>query len=129
MAESSGPQRPNPAKKEPSKESLGKLGRMGKGTMIGAGLGLGITVVGLPLVLGALGFTSAGIAAGSVAAKMMSASAIASGGGIAAGGPVAMLQSVGATGLALSTKLGVTAATSSAGAAIAAAKQPQKPGQ
>ncbi|XP_067316668.1 interferon alpha-inducible protein 27-like protein 2A [Anolis sagrei] len=106
-----------------------RLTNSGKGAMIGAGLGIGLTVVGLPLVLGAAGFTSAGIAAGSIAAKMMSASAIASGGGVAAGSSVAVLQSIGAAGLALSTKLGVTAATASAGAAIGAAKKPspQKP--
>ncbi|XP_070259843.1 interferon alpha-inducible protein 27-like protein 2 [Myotis yumanensis] len=44
-----------------------------------------------PLVLGAMGFTSAGIAASSIAAKMMSAAAIANGAGVAAGGLVATL--------------------------------------
>ena len=48
-----------------------------------------------PLVLGAAGFTSAGIAAGSVASKMMSVAAVANGGGVAAGGVVATLQSAG----------------------------------
>ena len=43
----------------------------------------------------AFGFTVAGISAGSIAAKMMSAYAIANGGGVAAGGVVASLQSVG----------------------------------
>ncbi len=43
--------------------------------------------------VGAIGFTSGGIAAGSMAASMMSSSAIASGGGVAAGGVVATLQS------------------------------------
>ena len=49
--------------------------------------------------VGAIGFTSGGIAAGSMAASMMSSSAIASGGGVAAGGVVATLQSIGAAGL------------------------------
>ncbi|KAJ0008866.1 hypothetical protein NQD34_016280, partial [Periophthalmus magnuspinnatus] len=53
------------------------------------------SVAAVPLVLGAVGFGSAGILAGSVAAKMMSAAAIANGGGVAAGSTVAVLQSVG----------------------------------
>lgn len=52
-------------------------------------------VASVPLVLGAVGFTSGGIAAGSAAAKMMSATAVANGGGVAAGSTVAVLQSVG----------------------------------
>jgi hypothetical protein len=47
------------------------------------------------VALGAMGFTGAGIAASSIAAKMMSAAAIANGGGVAAGSLVATLQSVG----------------------------------
>lgn len=50
------------------------------------------------MAIGALGFTSAGIAAGSVAAKMMPAAAIANGGGVAAGSSVAVLQSIGEWG-------------------------------
>ena len=50
-------------------------------------------------VVGAMGFTSGGIAAGSMAAGMMSAEAVAAGGAIAAGGTVATLQSIGAAGL------------------------------
>ncbi|XP_060081782.1 interferon alpha-inducible protein 27, mitochondrial-like [Ylistrum balloti] len=56
-------------------------------------------VVATPLVLGAVGFTSTGILAGSLAAKAMSAAAIANGGGVAAGSAVAICQSVGAAGL------------------------------
>lgn len=52
-------------------------------------------MVSVPVVLGTMGFTSAGIAASSVAAKMMSAAAISNGGGVAAGSLVATLQSVG----------------------------------
>ncbi|XP_061452516.1 interferon alpha-inducible protein 27-like protein 1 [Rhineura floridana] len=106
-----------------SSERWTRLGNMGMGAMIAATLGVGITVVAVPVVLGAVGFTSAGTAAGSYAASMMSASAVASGGAVSAGSTVAVLQSVGAAGLALSTKVGVTVATASAGAAIGAAKK------
>lgn len=54
----------------------------------------GALALGLP----ALGFTGAGIAAGSVAAKLMSWSAIAHGGGVPAGGLVATMQSLGESG-------------------------------
>ncbi|XP_035024239.2 interferon alpha-inducible protein 27-like protein 2 isoform X3 [Hippoglossus stenolepis] len=51
-----------------------------------------------PKALGAAGFTSGGIAAGSTAAKMMSASAVASGGRVGAGSLVSACQSKGASG-------------------------------
>lgn len=54
----------------------------------------GALALGLPL----LGFTGAGIAGGSVAAKLMSWSAIAHGGGVPAGGMVATMQSLGESG-------------------------------
>ena len=54
--------------------------------------------------LGALGFTAGGIAANSVAAGMMSSAALANGGVVATGGTVAILQSVGAAGIAASTQ-------------------------
>ncbi|KAJ7304349.1 hypothetical protein JRQ81_011899 [Phrynocephalus forsythii] len=104
-------------------ESLRKLANMGKGGLIGAAVGIGVTACAVPALLGVVGFTSGGIAAGSCAAKIMSASAIASGGGVPAGGTVAVLQSVGATGLAASTKAGVTAVTASVGAALGASKK------
>ncbi|XP_030844259.1 interferon alpha-inducible protein 27-like protein 2A isoform X1 [Strongylocentrotus purpuratus] len=50
------------------------------------------------IALTAVGFTSAGIAAGSCAAGMMSSAAIANGGGVVAGGVVATLQAAGAAG-------------------------------
>ncbi|CAG10724.1 unnamed protein product, partial [Tetraodon nigroviridis] len=59
----------------------------------------------VPVALGALGFTSAGVAAGSLAAKMMSAAAIANGGGVAAGSLVAVLQSAGMAGLSAATNM------------------------
>lgn len=46
---------------------------------------------------------------------MMSAAAIANGGGVAAGGIVATLQSVGAAGLALGTQTAVVGAGAAAG--------------
>ncbi|XP_075387751.1 interferon alpha-inducible protein 27, mitochondrial-like [Tenrec ecaudatus] len=54
-----------------------------------------MAVASAPVVLSAVGFTSAGIAVSSLAAKMMSAAAVANGGGVAAGSLVATLQSVG----------------------------------
>lgn len=54
-----------------------------------------LVVAAVPVGLGAMGFTGAGIAASSIAAKMMSAAAVANGGGVAAGSLVATLQSVG----------------------------------
>ncbi|XP_050652684.1 interferon alpha-inducible protein 6 isoform X2 [Macaca thibetana thibetana] len=62
-------------------------------------IGGGLAVAGLP----ALGFTGAGIAANSVAASLMSWSAIMNGGGVPAGGLVATLQSV--DGVSLSPRL------------------------
>ncbi|KAM6216970.1 interferon alpha-inducible protein 6 [Rhynchocyon petersi] len=56
--------------------------------------GGGLMALGLPL----LGFTGAGIAANSLAASLMSYSAVLNGGGVPAGGVVATLQSLGATG-------------------------------
>lgn len=85
---------------------------------IGAALGAGLLHVGIPMAIGALGFTSAGIAAGSVAAKMMSAAAIANGGGVAAGSSVAVLQSIGAAGCSLGTKIGLGTLGSAAGATL-----------
>ena len=57
-----------------------------------------VAVAAVPVLLGAAGFTGAGIAASSLAAKMMSAAAVANGGGVAAGSLVAVLQSVGLLG-------------------------------
>ena len=68
-----------------------------------------------PAVAGALGFTAQGITAGSAAAGMMSAAALAEGGGVAAGSTVATLQAVGATGA------GALAGTALAGTICAAA--------
>lgn len=69
------------------------------GKVIAITVGAVSTVLLAPAVLGAVGFTSAGIAAGSTAAGMMSSVAAANGGGVAAGSLVAVLQSAGAAGL------------------------------
>ncbi|XP_032901238.1 interferon alpha-inducible protein 27-like protein 2B [Amblyraja radiata] len=71
-------------------------------------------VVAAPLVVGALGFTAAGISAGSAAATMMSWF----GGATAAGGVVATLQAVGVIGLTASAK--VVVASTGAGVAYLA---------
>ncbi|XP_012999841.1 interferon alpha-inducible protein 27-like protein 2B isoform X2 [Cavia porcellus] len=70
-----------------------------------AAAGGGLAVVSVPLVLSAVGFTGAGITASSLAAKMMSVTAIANGGGVPAGSLVATLQSVGAAGLSMSSNV------------------------
>ncbi|XP_019367766.1 PREDICTED: interferon alpha-inducible protein 27-like protein 2A [Gavialis gangeticus] len=85
---------------------------------IGAAVGLGIVFVGVPATLGAAGFTTAGVAAGSLAAKMMSAAAVANGGGLAAGGVVPSLQSLGALGLSGAAKSAVITASTVIGALI-----------
>ncbi|KAK6304326.1 hypothetical protein J4Q44_G00249120 [Coregonus suidteri] len=67
-----------------------------------------------PLALTAIGFGAGGIVAGSTAASMMSAAAVANGGGVAAGSLVAVLQSAGAVGLSWMA----TAIVGSVGAAV-----------
>ncbi|XP_069751877.1 interferon alpha-inducible protein 27, mitochondrial-like [Narcine bancroftii] len=62
----------------------------------GAGVASSLAI---PVALGVMGFTTAGIVAGSVASKMMSGAAIANGGSVAAGSLVALFQSIGAAGL------------------------------
>ncbi|NWS39804.1 IF27A protein, partial [Probosciger aterrimus] len=75
----------------------------------------GAVLVGIPVAVCALGFTGTGIAAGSMAAKMMSAAAIANGGAVPAGSTVAVLQSIGAAGLSLGAKIGLTSILGSSG--------------
>mmetsp|Transcript_26261 Transcript_26261/g.60027 ORF Transcript_26261/g.60027 Transcript_26261/m.60027 type:complete len:403 (-) Transcript_26261:41-1249(-) len=71
--------------------------------IVGTGSAAIISAVAAPFavvgIVGAIGFGSGGITAGSIAAWMMSTEAIAAGGGVAAGGTVATLQSIGAAGL------------------------------
>ncbi|XP_029768546.1 interferon alpha-inducible protein 27-like protein 2A isoform X1 [Terrapene carolina triunguis] len=87
-------------------------------TLAGAGVAAGVACVGIPVVLGAVGFTGAGIAAGTLAAKMMSAAAIANGGGVAAGSVVAVLQSIGAAGLPAAAKAVIVGVGAAVGALV-----------
>jgi len=64
-------------------------------TLAGIGLTAVAAVYGVPWLAGALGFTTAGIAAGSIAAWMMSLY----GGTVAAGSVVAVMQSIGVIGM------------------------------
>ena len=84
---------------------------LGVGLLVG-----GAAVVAAPLALTAVGFSSTGIVAGSMAAKMMSMAAIANGGGMAAGGLIAAAQSAGAAGIATSTSAFIGTAAGSVGA-------------
>uniref|UniRef100_A0A8C0C783 Interferon alpha inducible protein 27 like 2 n=1 Tax=Balaenoptera musculus TaxID=9771 RepID=A0A8C0C783_BALMU len=83
-----------------------------------AAIGGALAVGAVPVVLGAVGFTGAGIAASSLAAKMMSAAAMANGGGVAAGSLVATLQSVGAAGLSTSSNILLGSVGSAFGACL-----------
>ncbi|XP_031508109.1 interferon alpha-inducible protein 27, mitochondrial-like [Papio anubis] len=78
-----------------------------------------VAVEAVPMVLSAMGFTATGITSSSIAAKRMSAAAIANGGGVAPGSLVATLQSLGGTGLSGLTKfiLGSTGSATVAGIA------------
>ncbi|XP_032201033.1 interferon alpha-inducible protein 27-like protein 2 [Mustela erminea] len=89
----------------------------------GAVVGGVLAVAAVPTVLGAVGFTGAGIAASSLAAKMMSAAAVANGGGVAAGSLVATLQSVGAAGLSTSSNILLGSVGSAFGAWLAGSKK------
>eukprot|EP01118_Nematostelium_gracile_P010438 TRINITY_DN3594_c0_g1_i1.p1 TRINITY_DN3594_c0_g1~~TRINITY_DN3594_c0_g1_i1.p1 ORF type:complete len:274 (-),score=65.00 TRINITY_DN3594_c0_g1_i1:21-842(-) len=80
---------------------------------IGVILGGAAAPVAITAIIAAIGFTSAGIASGSLAAGMMAAS----GGVVASGSAVAVLQSIGAVGLSTVATGGVALA----GAAVAVA--------
>lgn len=74
--------------------------------VIGAAVGAGC-VFAAPVVLGAVGFTSAGVAAGSLAAGVQTATTV-------AGGAFATAQSIGAAGVAGSTVVGAMSAGAAA---------------
>ncbi|KAM5242719.1 uncharacterized protein RBU33_027402 isoform 2-T3 [Hipposideros larvatus] len=98
--------------------------------IVALGVTGGVVAVGAaPVVLGAMGFTGAGIAASSIAAKMMSVAAVANGGGVAAGSLVATLQSVGAAGLSASSNalLGLSGASFGAWLGSKIKKPPSSP--
>jgi hypothetical protein len=65
----------------------------------GAAVGAVAGPVAITTTVTAVGFSATGIVAGCAAACMMSASAVAAGGGVASGGLVATAQSIGAVGL------------------------------
>uniref|UniRef100_A0A8D2AKK5 Interferon alpha inducible protein 27 like 2 n=1 Tax=Sciurus vulgaris TaxID=55149 RepID=A0A8D2AKK5_SCIVU len=88
-----------------------------------AAIGGALAVGAVPVVLNVVGFTGAGIAASSLAAKMMSAAAIANGGGVAAGSLVATLQSVGAAGLSTSSNILLASVGSGFGAWLGGSKE------
>ncbi|XP_054148512.1 interferon alpha-inducible protein 27-like protein 2A [Melozone crissalis] len=94
--------------------------------VIGATVGAGLALFGVPGGIAALGFTKAGILAGSIAAKMMSAAAIANGGGVAAGSTVAVLQSIGAAGLSVGAKVALGSAGAATGALAVQVKETSK---
>uniref|UniRef100_A0A8B9UDW2 Uncharacterized protein n=1 Tax=Anas zonorhyncha TaxID=75864 RepID=A0A8B9UDW2_9AVES len=79
-----------------------------------------MALFGAPAVVSALGFKAGSIAAGSAAAKMMSVAAIANNGGVAAGSTVAVLQWLGAAGLPVGAKIGLTSILTLLGAAVGA---------
>jgi hypothetical protein len=62
-------------------------------------VGAAAFVYAVPIVVTAVGFTSSGITAGSWASSIMSATAIANGGGVSAASLCAALQSIGVVGL------------------------------
>ncbi|XP_021572732.1 interferon alpha-inducible protein 27-like protein 2 [Carlito syrichta] len=70
-----------------------------------AAVGGALAVGAVPVALGALGVTGAGITASSMLAKMMSLAAIANRGGVAMGSLVATLQSVSAAVLSTSSNM------------------------
>lgn len=92
--------------------------------IVGTGVGLAAPLAILP-VLGAVGFTSAGVAAGSMAASMQTATTV-------SGSIFALCQSAAATGVvATSTSVGVgLAAGATAGGVTAAVlgRSPDEPG-
>lgn len=89
------------------------------GTAVGGLVGVG-AVVAAPFALAAAGFTSTGIAAGSLAASMMSSAAIANGGAIAAGSTVAVLQTAGAVGIPLAANAAIAGTATAAGLGVGA---------
>uniref|UniRef100_A0A0P4WK45 SAM domain-containing protein n=1 Tax=Scylla olivacea TaxID=85551 RepID=A0A0P4WK45_SCYOL len=90
--------------------SSGLVGSVAMG-LVGVG-----AVFTAPLLLTAAGFTSAGIAAGSLGASMMSSAAIANGGAVAAGSTVAVLQSIGAAGIPAAVEAAVVVSGAAVGA-------------
>uniref|UniRef100_A0A8W8KM08 Uncharacterized protein n=3 Tax=Magallana gigas TaxID=29159 RepID=A0A8W8KM08_MAGGI len=83
-----------------------KIAAVGTASAVGA-------LIGGPVVLGVVGFTKAGVAAGSIAAALQTPAT-------AAGSVFALCQSAGVVGLAASTKAGICATAGAVGAGISA---------
>lgn len=105
-----------------SKKRRGFFGRFAKfaGAAGGATAGAAVANAAAVGVVQGIGFTAAGIAGNSVAAGMMSAEAIASGGAIVSGGVVSTLQAIGASGSLASAPAVVAIAVPLVGAAMGA---------
>ncbi|KAG8186001.1 hypothetical protein JTE90_027671 [Oedothorax gibbosus] len=84
-----------------------------KGTVIAVGAGAAIAVAGATVLVPAVGFTAAGVKAGTLAAATHSAI-----GNVAAGSTFASLQSAGVLGLAGTTKAGIAIAGGATGGLI-----------
>uniref|UniRef100_H3GCU9 Uncharacterized protein n=1 Tax=Phytophthora ramorum TaxID=164328 RepID=H3GCU9_PHYRM len=87
-----------------------------KGVAAGAAAGAGLWGLAMPVV-NMIGFSASGIVSGSAAASMMSTAAAASGGGVVSGSAVAVMQSIGAVGLATPIGLGLVAGGAAIGGA------------
>ncbi|XP_075249820.1 interferon alpha-inducible protein 27-like protein 2A [Convolutriloba macropyga] len=79
----------------------------------GTAIGAGVALVGAPLLLSGIGFTAAGVAAGSIAASVQTPT-------VAAGSYFALMQSAGVLGMSAATKGVIGAAGASVGGAAAA---------
>lgn len=103
---------------EETKRVFSKTGTL-VGVAAGAAVGVTACTVALPLVLGAAGFTSAGVAAGSLAAGIQTATT-------ASGSLFAVCQSVGAAGLASSTIATTSGAFGAVGGLLFGSKSKKK---
>lgn len=89
---------------------------MGPWTYVAIGAAVGGTILLAPVALSLAGFTTAGVAAGSMAAAVQSGI-----GNVVAGSMFAMLQSLGAAGMTAGTVATAGAAAGAAGAGAAVA--------
>ena len=98
---------------EPNRKVRGGRKAVAAKAVAAAAIGGGAATGGTALAAGALGYTATGIAANSAAAAIMSAEAIATGGGVAAGGFTATMQTIGAVGV-MASPVGMTLAAGGA---------------
>ncbi|XP_061189923.1 interferon alpha-inducible protein 27-like protein 2A [Saccostrea echinata] len=78
-----------------------------------SGVTAGVALIGAPVVLGVIGFTKVGVAAGSIAAAVQGPTT-------AAGSLFALCQSAGVLGTAVGTKAIIGGAAGTLGGAVAA---------